>query len=1054
MALNAIGTQTTTNLVYVLYDNFTINQGAILAVGPGVRVVIGPASSNYGTVTLTDDGILSFANNDTVTLNASTYASTTKILVGSGGLMTASGTTFNASTANNSNGANSTLIDVNAGEIQLSGGTFDLPNLFLDAGSTDTIKLVRFLSSLAINSDAIVHISWNDFTNVGTNGIVASGDPTATINLDNNYWGTTDPTQIAAKIDDHSKNSALPTVSYQPFMTAKPVQTVAAPVITPYNPGAQNVTLSATLTSPSGTVSEGTVTFTILGTAVQGTVSAGKASATYTVPAGQTAGAYTIAVSYSDPAGNFIDVSDVGSALTIAQVQTSTALSSSATSTNFGSPVTFTATVTVPPPGAGTPTGTVAFKDGSTVLGSSTLQMVNGVDEATFTTSSLPAGSDAITAVYSGDSNFLTSTSSVVNQTVLPVYVVTSTADDGSFGTLRYGINQADAVGSAVTIDFNIGTVGSAQKISLSSRLPALTVSGVYINGLSQGGNSNTKQLITLDGTNAGSGSDGLLLNGTSCTVSGLILSNFSSNGIEVGGSNNVIGGTTAGARNIISGNANDGILLDSTASGVSVQGNYIGGTTALANSGNGIEVQGIGNTIGGTSGARNLISGNSKDGVKIDGGGSGNLVQGNAIGVNTYDSAALANSGNGIEVAGNSNTIGASYAVAPNEISGNTGDGVLLDSGSSGNVVLGNNIGTNHAGLVALANKVGIEDAGSSNTIGGSVLGARNVISGNSGDGVLIDSTASAEAMEGNYIGVNVGGNTALANGSNGVEVQGTGNTIGGNSVANYYVRNFISGNKSDGVLLDSGSSGNQLLGNFIGLGVNCETGVGKVANAIEIAGSSNTIGGTIAGYRNVISGSGNDGVLIDGTGANNLLQGNYVGTDYAGKNPVANSGNGVEIAGSDNTVGGTVSGAGNVVSGNSKNGVLVSAGSGNSVSRNSIFANAGLGISLASGANNNIAAPGLSSATISGSTLTVQGSFTAATANVNYVLEFFANPTGDGEGKIYLGSLTVTPTTTGPQSFTFTTTTTVTGANPLITTTLTDAADGTSTFSNGVVS
>jgi parallel beta-helix repeat protein len=129
-----------------------------------------------------------------------------------------------------------------------------------------------------------------------------------------------------------------------------------------------------------------------------------------------------------------------------------------------------------------------------------------------------------------------------------------------------------------------------------------------------------------------------------------------------------------------------------------------------------------------------------------------------------------------------------------------------------------------------------------------------------------------------------------------------------------------------------------------------------------------------------------------------------------------------------------------------------LVSAGSGNTIRRNSISSNAGPGISLASGANNNIVAPTLSTAKLSGSTLTVQGSFTATTANVNYVLEFFANPTGNAEGKIYLGSLTVTSTTTGTPSFTFTATTTVTGANPLITATLTDNVGDTSAFSNAV--
>jgi hypothetical protein len=82
------------------------------------------------------------------------------------------------------------------------------------------------------------------------------------------------------------------------------------------------------------------------------------------------------------------------------------------------------------------------------------------------------------------------------------------------------------------------------------------------------------------------------------------------------------------------------------------------------------------------------------------------------------------------------------------------------------------------------------------------------------------------------------------------------------------------------------------------------------------------------------------------------------------------------------------------------------------------------------------------------------VTGAFNAPTANVTYVLEFFANPTGDPEGKIYLGAKLVKPASTGTTSFTFTTTTTVTGTDPVITATLTDVSGDTSAFSNGVVS
>ncbi len=590
--------------------------------------------------------------------------------------------------------------------------------------------------------------------------------------------------------------------------------------------------------------------------------------------------------------------------------------------------------------------------------------------------------------------------------------------------------------------------------------------SGVEIqgNGNTVGGTvSGARNIISdnsKDGVLIASSASGTLVQGNYIGInfSGAALGN-GDNGVNIAGNSNTVGGTVAAARNIISGNANDGVLL--AGSGNQVLGNYLGtnvlGNASLSNS-IGIEVAGNSNIIGGSvSGSRNIISGNATDGVKIDSGASGNTVLGNYIGLNASGNADLSNAANGVEVAGSHNTVGASYAVGPNVISGNVNDGVLLDRGSSANQVLGNNIGTNPAGTASLGNgSVGIEDGGNGNTIGGSVLGARNIISGNTGDGVLNDYFAYGETMQGNLIGLNLSGNIALGNGGNGVEIQGAGNTIGGNSVANYFVRNFISGNGKDGVLIDSINASNgssRVEGNFIGVGISGTNGVGNLGNGIEISGTPNTIGGTSSGYTNVISGNGKDGVLLDSTAIFVVIQHNYVGTDYTGTSAVGNGGNGVTIVGNRNTLGGSTAAAGNTIANNGGDGVLVSAGVGNVITSNPIFANnTALGIALSNGGNNNLAAPNLLTATYIGSTLTVTGSFTAPTANVSYVLQFFANPTGDPEGKVYLGSQTVTPATTGTQPFTFTTTTTTPGTYPLITATVTDSADGTSEFSPGI--
>src|SRR5581483_11754622 len=106
--------------------------------------------------------------------------------------------------------------------------------------------------------------------------------------------------------------------------------------------------------------------------------------------------------------------------------------------------------------------------------------------------------------------------------------------------------------------------------------------------------------------------------------------------GVEVLTSGNRIGGTTPAERNVISNNFVNGVDISSSASGNVVEGNYIGttaaGTAALANSSYGVYVGGGSNTIGGTTpGARNVISGNFFEGVRVEG--SSNVVEGNYVG-------------------------------------------------------------------------------------------------------------------------------------------------------------------------------------------------------------------------------------------------------------------------------------------------------------------------------------------------------------------------------------------------------------------------------------
>src|SRR4030095_1015764 len=157
----------------------------------------------------------------------------------------------------------------------------------------------------------------------------------------------------------------------------------------------------------------------------------------------------------------------------------------------------------------------------------------------------------------------------------------------------------------------------------------------------------------------------------------------------------------------------------------------------------------------------------------------------------------------------------------ARNVISGNgsgtTGGGVLI-SGLNGTVAQGNFIGTAASGTAAPGNLIfgGVfpGTGASENTIGGTSPGARNIISGNQGNGVSI--SASSNQVTGNYIGTNVNGNAALPNTLSGVSLTGgvnfpLDNVIGGTSVE---ARNVISGNLGSGVEIVGSSSNNQVQG------------------------------------------------------------------------------------------------------------------------------------------------------------------------------------------------------------------------------------------------
>lgn len=199
--------------------------------------------------------------------------------------------------------------------------------------------------------------------------------------------------------------------------TVNKADTTTALSVSP-NPAAfgQTITLTATVTAnaPGAGVPGGTVVFTDNGNPIGSPSLDGAGQATLNVPGNLAPGSHTFVATYGGDA-NFNGSQATSPLETVTTAQTSTTLASSANPSAVGQSVTFTATVAVTPPGGGRPTGTVAFLDNGAVIGSGTVD-VSG--HASFTTSSLAAGTHPITASYSGNTDFEVSTSAVLSQVV------------------------------------------------------------------------------------------------------------------------------------------------------------------------------------------------------------------------------------------------------------------------------------------------------------------------------------------------------------------------------------------------------------------------------------------------------------------------------------------------------------------------------------------------------------------------------------------------------------------------------------------------------------
>jgi hypothetical protein len=328
-------------------------------------------------------------------------------------------------------------------------------------------------------------------------------------------------------------------------------------------------------------------------------------------------------------------------------------------------------------------------------------------------------------------------------------FTVTNTNDSGA-GSLRQAITDANAGGAGPhTIVFDI-TGSGVQTIAVASNLPLATSSGG----------------LTIDGTTQ-PGYAGTPVIALACANTNVFAFNFTSAGTVVGLS---IGGCGAG------------VLAGSGGGPITVRSSYLGvgpdGATAVPNL-TGVSVSHVAFTIGGAPADRNILSGNTSNGIFV-GAFAGGTIQQNYIGTDVTGTVAVPNSV-GIHLVGGSGTgvlIGGPGG--ENLISGNTLDGILIEAAVDV-TIQSNLIGTDINGTAALGNGgAGIHGGGPGLVIGGTATSEGNLVSGNS---IGMDLLAEGMTVQSNAVGVDDSGNAPLPNGSHGIKVGSPGtapNVIG----------------------------------------------------------------------------------------------------------------------------------------------------------------------------------------------------------------------------------------------------------------------------------
>ena len=492
----------------------------------------------------------------------------------------------------------------------------------------------------------------------------------------------------------------------------------------------------------------------------------------------------------------------------------------------------------------------------------------------------------------------------------------------GSDGSKLLGVALGNATGNGVTLN--------AGSITLNGNYIGLNTAGAQFGNSGDGvfiSSTSSNNLIGLNPSKA----SGVVAN---------VISGNTGNGISFHGSSgntlvdNRIGTNPAGTAAIA--NGGNGIWMTAGSSGNEIGGTaFVDTSTGQANDPTGSK--GTTTPVFVVPPLGNLVSGNGQNGILIDSNSQRNVLNGNFVGTTADGNGALGNTLNGVAINGADTNflIGCQFLNNPfvyyNVLSANGGNGLHITD-SNDTTVQANFFGIAANNATSLGNVLDgiLVDGTSQNTQIGGVIPLGNVSAGNGANGIEVKDTASNFVTFNTFGGLAAFGG-AVPNGNDGLLITSTG---GNQSVQT----NVFSGNAENGIEIAGDASGVTVDPNIVGLTTKGDAVLGNGNDGLLIRGTAhdNVVGGSQVSVipQNTFSGNAAYGIEIAGDSFNNAVINSFVGTNVLGEAALGNGLGGILIGQTshNDTIGGSAvtpsQPVADLVSGNTGNGITLAPG------------------------------------------------------------------------------------------------------------------------------